>query len=790
MTQTVKKQLRSKSKVKPIRGPAKLPLPKTIQAKDTEYPKSLNLEGTLDFLAGEGDGKDDTFYLKANTGKPVLLGNFPHPVIVDMEGARFDKKTTPVIADHNTSKRIGHSTGQIILKAGESQTFEGRKVTGPLIAASGVRSSDSRISRQFKIEAKKGFPFQVSIGARIRKGYVLEEGETAKVNGRVWEGPLIVAKESTIRELTITVLGADNDTSAIFAKESDMKFQAWLESLKLSLDGMDEDQKNLLEAEYAKIYPAKGKKGKKKEIEASDPEEEEEEETDDPPAGRKKVKGKKVHASVGSLINSAADQHERIDAIGELTLEFADSFKDGIEMEDPESGKKAKVPLKRFKAHAIRSDMSAADYELQLRRSALPDMRGHGVAIHSVNRDMNAKALEISILRYYGHPDEVQNKVTGVKYGLKAMGYTEKDLELADQRQHRFSGTISEILAHQVAAAGRHPSVFFHDHSALMGEAVKAWGEIKAFSGASGLLITNVLENVMHKESLASFEAQETTWRNITGVTSLNDFRPHKRYRLDMNGHFRKVPTDGELKHVGVTDSAYSLQAETYGAMIAVDRKTRIDDDLGMVMTKARGIGMLGALRIEEAVYVLLLSNPGSFFATGNNNLMTGGGSVLGLAAFTTAQQMFRDQVVNGKPIAVTPSILLAGTNNAILAGRLFTEARLAATGDTDALVFTENPFAGLYRPVISGYLNNTNITDQDGNTLSNQSDTQWFLFANPNLPQGSALVIGFLNGRQTPFIDEAETQFNVPGGIQMRAYFDFGVAMHVTQLALKSAGA
>jgi hypothetical protein len=116
-------------------------------------------------------------------------------------------------------------------------------------------------------------------------------------------------------------------------------------------------------------------------------------------------------------------------------------------------------------------------------------------------------------------------------------------------------------------------------------------------------------------------------------------------------------------------------------------------------------------------------------------------------------------------------------------------QAVAAGTTDLDANRFVDNPFAGLYRPVVSGYLNNTGITDQDGNAISGQSANHWYLFPNPNVPQGSALVIGFLNGKQTPFIDEAETQFNVPGGIQMRVYFDFGTGMHVYQLAYRSAG-
>jgi hypothetical protein len=200
---------------------------------------------------------------------------------------------------------------------------------------------------------------------------------------------------------------------------------------------------------------------------------------------------------------------------------------------------------------------------------------------------------------------------------------------------------------------------------------------------------------------------------------------------------------------------------------------------------------LLGGQRIEESVFVLLLSNPGSFYDAGNGNLLTGGASVLGVDSLTTARTSFRNQVSsNGKPVGISPRVLLVPTTLETMANSLWSVDRLDATGGTDDTVFTNNPHKGLYRPYISPYLNNTNITDQDGKAIAGQSDTQWYLFADPSSPLGASIVIGFVDGRNTPYFDESETSFNVPGGMQFRGYMDWGVAMHATELSIKSDGA
>ncbi len=765
--------------------------------------KVLSLKSRCRLRAQRGEGKPDSFILQCNTGKPMDLGGFAYPVVVDLRGSRFDKQTTPVLIDHRTSLRMGHTTEQVIVPFGRRATFRGETIHGPMIAATGVRSSKMRVARDVIADMRGKFPFQVSIGARVIKAYFVDEGETAGVNGKVWEGPLIVASETLIREVSITVLGADSETSANIAaaqarnKESKMKFTAYLGSLGLKASTLDKETRMTLRKTWER-NEAKAKADLKKRLKAravrasvGDPlDDGMDDDDDDEPVGTGEPRRRTSIPTVDDLNATAADNESRIDNIRELASQFADCKITIKAKEKDDKGKTVTVDkelsMTEFKAYAIRKKMSAEEFELECRRAEYPVATG-GPAIHSKDREISSSdALVASILRYDGRtPGLDTNKLTGKKYGLEAM-FGEKVLEESHRPQYDIH-SISELMAAYIRSCGKYPgSIRGAD---LLAEAYHCHAEIKA-SGFSTLSLTNILENVMNKASQASWGAQENIWPFITGRRPLNDFRAHVMYRLDFSGAVKKVAPDGELKHISMVDLKKTIQAETYGAMISVDRKTMIDDDLGMVLEKARGITVLVAQRMEESIFVLLLSNPSSFFAAGNNNLATGGGSALSITSLETARQGFRNQVVNGKPVSNSPRILLAGTGLETTANRLWAEEKLAATGNTDDLVFFNNPHKGLYRPYYSPYLNNTGITDQDGLAITGQSATQWYLFSDPNAPQGSALVIGFLNGRDTPFFDSADTQFNIPGGIQMRCFLDWGVAMHHVETAYKSAGA
>lgn len=746
-----------------------------------KIPQNLTLEGSLDFEAAAGEGaeaKDNTFTLVANTGKPMTVAGFPYPVVMDIAGASFDKKKTPVIADHDTAKRIGHTTEQAIIPEGGEAKVAGRSYKGPVIVAQGLVSSSMGIAQGFVADAKKGFPFQVSVGATILDGFVVAEGEKVQVNGKTWKGPLIVAKRSNIRELTVCVLGADNNTSAIAAQEANntllelfaMNFEDFVRSMGLDPATLTADAKAKMEAHFHAHQKLTANGGGN--VNAGEPDEDEEDN-----AGAAVNARKKIRASI-------AAEEDRVDQIKATANEFEDVAK--VQW----GGKE--LTLSAAKKRAITDGADPRDFRLACLQAALPTGGGvsSGPAIHVVSKDLAPAALEAAILRVAGVTMRGTNKASGKEYGVETM-FKPEVLEASHGSQYRVS-SISALFDLQIRATGGFYGGLDRTGSDFFAATVKAYQAVINASGFSTLNVVNVLENVMNKAAFVGFAGVEAVWPFICGRRNLTDFRPHALYRLDFNGSFRKVAADGELKHISMTDSKKTIQADTYGAMVCIDRKTMKNDDLGEIVAKALGIGTLGGSRIEESVFVTFLANAGSFFGAGNANYLSGAGSALSVTSLNDARQKFRDQVVNGKPISVSPRILLTGTTLETTANRLWAEERTeVGGGNTDTgQVFVNNPHKGLYRPYVSGYMNNTGILDQDGNAISGQSATKWALLGDPNAPQGSAISIGFMDGRDTPFFDQAETQFNVPGGLQMRAFLDWGVALHVPQLGVLSAGA
>lgn len=769
----------------------KIAMPKTFKASkfkasDTAG-KQFTIGGTVAFTAAktEGDKKSlPRFDILANTGIPMPLKGFAYPVIVDMRGAYFVAKKTPVIMDHDDTKRIGHSETQIIdMKASTIH------VEGPV-------SSTSESARQFVEDSGNDFPFQASLGGGVGSPEFVPSGKSVTVNGKSWNGPVIVSRKTPISEVTVTLFGADPKTTStlkVAAKRGHiMDFAEFCASIGVDHDTLEGENLTNVQELHAMKFPTPDPTKRPRGPARKEPE-------------TTQILTAQQHVEETNKLQAA--NALRINGIETMCLKYGEQINDrniqAMDASDKEmvgtDGKAVMMKLSEFKAHAIGNNLTANQVELVLLRSGRTDIP-HVPGIAIKDGDIDSKALEASICRHFGmkNRDQNKNKITGEVMG-RAYGYEEyyKDevLQASEESKYNFGGSIQNLLAMQIEAGGGYASRRMGEDE-LIQESFKAFNKVSTSpfraSGFSTLNIPNVLENVMHKFALASFDSVESVWPKICGRRSANDFRPQNLYRLDFSGHFRKVAPDGELKHITMVDTKRTITPDTYGAMLTIDRKTIRNDDMQMIISKASGIGALGALRIEESVFVILLGNGGAFFSAANSNLITGAGSVLGLTGLEAARQSFLNQVINGKPIGLSPSILLVGTTNVTLSRQLWKDENVMIAGTAGAVTtaFTKNQFQGSYYPYASPYLNNTAVKDQDGNAISGQSSTQWFMFCDAAAPQGAAVMIAFMDGRDTPFFDTAQTEFSIPGGISFRAYLDWGVAYGIQELALKSAGA
>ena len=322
--------------------------------------------------------------------------------------------------------------------------------------------------------------------------------------------------------------------------------------------------------------------------------------------------------------------------------------------------------------------------------------------------------------------------------------YDAKVLELAHKARREIS--LSEVLV-QAARANGYDGPARLNASTIRPVLAAAWATHD---------IANILSATVNKFLLAGFDSVESAWRSLSAVRSVNDFKAVSSYRLNGAFTFDKVANGGELKNAKATDEVRTISADTYGIMTSVTRTDLINDDLGALTAVPQRIGRGGALKINDVFWASFLDDS-AFFTTAKGNKKTGS-TALGLAGLKESLALYRKlKDPDGKPMAIQPRVLLVPVDLEITAAELMNSVQIAS-GNTNGQPST-NVFAGRYEVVSSTYL--TDVND-------------YYLLASPaDMP---VMEVAFLNGVQSPIVETAEADFHTLG-VQMRGYFDFGVA-------------
>jgi len=700
--------------------------------RSSRPPRTLNLcapvEGWLEAAPAAGDAQAANlrrFSMVAYTGGPMVLAGWPHPVVVDLAGLQVaggGLKSRPILKDHNRSLIVGHT--------------DAVKVEGSQLLVSGVISGAGPVAREIVESSRNGFPWQASLGAVAGQMEYVPKGRKAAANGREFEGPVLIARRSTLGEVSFVALGADDNTSAAVAagaahrvKEDDMTFEQWLEARGFDPASLTETQKSSLQALFEADATATG--GTDADPDGSGGEDEN---TDAP-------------TMIARLRAETVAETRRIAEVRRICAAGG--------------GRHAEIEAK-----AIAEGWDADRTELAVLRADRPTIAAGGIR-GDKDHAQAGRALEAALCLSAGLPE-------------KQVGqwYDEKTMNLAVGRDLRGAG-LHTLIYETIRAVGEHVRPGRVDNETIRAAFSAERRLIQAAGGFSTISLSGILSNVANKTMLAAYTAVESVVGFFCAETDVNDFKEVTRYRLTGNGVFEKVGPDGELKHAGLSEQAYTNKVETYGRMIVLNRQMMINDDLGAFLQIPRIIGRMSALKREEAVFELLLANPANFFGVGNKNFFSGADTALSIDALTKGEQMFLDQTdTDGKPILLAPAVLLVPSSLKVAAQVLMTETRINETTTPDKGKPAVNPHAGKWKPVASPYLNAQGITGG--------SAKAWYLFANP--ADVAAIEIAYLRGKRTPTIESGDTDFNTLG-MQWRGYFDFGVAMQDFRAAVKSKG-
>ncbi len=349
--------------------------------------------------------------------------------------------------------------------------------------------------------------------------------------------------------------------------------------------------------------------------------------------------------------------------------------------------------------------------------------------------------------------------------------YDEQTLEAASRRFRSGIG-LQELLL-EAARANGYSGWNFRDSRAVLRA---AFGH-NLQAGFSSIDIGGILSNVTNKFLLEGFFSVERTWRNITAVRNVSDFKTVTSYRLIGKDQYEKVAPGGELKHGTLGEQSYSNKAETYGLLLSIDRRDIVNDDLGAITTVPRKLGRGSGLKINDIFWSVFMNNA-AFFSVGNNNYLAGADTALGIDGMTKAEVAFLNQIdPDGKPLGVMPQLILVPTALSAIGTVLFKSLEIRDT-TANAKFPVANPHTGKFRVEVSRYLSN--------NQYTGFSDKSWYLLADPSdLP---VIETAFLNGQESPTIESAEADFNVLG-IQMRGFHDFGVSLQEPRGGIRAKG-
>ena len=305
------------------------------------------------------------------------------------------------------------------------------------------------------------------------------------------------------------------------------------------------------------------------------------------------------------------------------------------------------------------------------------------------------------------------------------------------------------------------------------GRSVKADTRGVLQAAFSTMSLSGIMSNIANKFLLAGFTAVDQAWRAIAATRTVSDFKTVTSYRLNGGFAFDEVGPGGEIKHGTVSEESFTNAAKTYAKMFSVTRQDIINDDLGALSAVPQRIGRGAALKMNSVFWAAFLDNS-TFFAAGNNNLATS--NAFSIDGLTTAEQKFLDQTdADGFPLALMPAVLLVPTGLYAKAAQVMASTELRDTTSSTKYPVA-NPHAGKFQVITSPYLSNS--------TLTGNSSTAWYLLANP--AELATIEVAFLNGIETPTVEQADASFNTLG-IEMRGFFDFGVAKQDAKAGVKN---
>lgn len=268
-----------------------------------------------------------------------------------------------------------------------------------------------------------------------------------------------------------------------------------------------------------------------------------------------------------------------------------------------------------------------------------------------------------------------------------------------------------------------------------------------------------LLSNVANKSLQNGFETAPETWQQIVRVISVSDFKQLTMVGMSEFSDVDVIAEGQEYKYGSMSDARETFSITKVGRLFALTRESIVNDDLNALSAVPAAMGRAIARKVGDMVWGVITANANmvdnvALFHANHSNLGSGAITVANIDTGVVAMAKQKD-ISGVATLNVSPSFL-------IVPRALQTTARVLTTAqyDPDATnkLNKPNPFSSAFTVVSDARL--------DGN-----SATAWYLSANPN--QFDTIVVGFLDGVQTPLLEQ-QTGWTVDG-VEFKARLDVG---------------
>jgi hypothetical protein len=303
----------------------------------------------------------------------------------------------------------------------------------------------------------------------------------------------------------------------------------------------------------------------------------------------------------------------------------------------------------------------------------------------------------------------------------------------------------------------------------------KSRTEIAQLAFQSSSDFPNILADVAGKSLRAGFEMVQSQWRLIASRRSASDFKDQKELTLDASARLEKVPESGEFKHGKLIEGKETYKLSTYGKIISITRRAIINDDLGAFTRTPQLMGQEVAMLEADTVWGVvtangnLADNVALFEASTHKNLIAGAAAISETSISANRVLMMTQKSTGAKVLNIEPRYIVVPAAISLKAEQ-YTSTNYVAAQQSSI-----NPFAGRLIPIVEARLDAVDAND-------------WYLFADPNSPNGTVLVYAYLDGQEGPYT-ETMNGFEVDG-VQIKVRHDFGAAAVDYRGATKQTGA